>query len=316
MRQWIVVILCAMQLVACDDARDKPFQGYVEGENIYIASPFSGVLVKKYFERGQEVKKGALLFQLDNNPQKFNVGEVEDELSRAQHLLTDLNNPSRAAELAAIEAKIKQAEAKLRLASLRVKRYERLQKQQASDKDTLDAAIARHDELEYLKAQYIANLDLARQGARVEQIDAQRSMVASLVEKLAQSRWQLAQKSVYAPTDGVIFDTYFREGEFVPSQQPLASLLAPENIRIEFFVPVQSLARIKLGQKINFTCVGCREKNTAVIQYISSEAEYIPPLVYSDKNYSKLVYRIKAIIDRPMQFKPGQPVMVNVNSHE
>ncbi len=43
------------------------YQGYVEGENIYLAASSSGILVKRPVNRGQWVKKGDLIFQLDDN---------------------------------------------------------------------------------------------------------------------------------------------------------------------------------------------------------------------------------------------------------
>ncbi len=52
------------------------------------------------------------------------------------------------------------------------------------------------------------------------------------------------------------------------------------------------------------------KKNQATIRYISPKAEYIPPLVYSRENNDKLVFRVKASIEHPSQFKPGQPVCV------
>jgi len=308
MKQWIV--LGCLLLAACNGSDDHVYQGYVEGENIYLASPYSGVLTEKNYNRGQTVKKGETLFQLDENPQQLVLKQREANLKQAQKQLADLKKPKRPSEIKAIEAQISQTESQLQLAALRVKRFQKLRKQQASDQDTVDAAIARFDELGQLKKQYQANLALAKQGARDEQIKAQQAKVESLVEAVKQSQWQLAQKTINAPNDGVLFDVFYRQGEFVPNQQPIAALLAPENIRIEFFVPVRALATLALGKTLYFDCAGCAADNKAVISYISPEAEYVPPLVYSEKNYSKLVYRIKAKMVNAVQFKPGQPVIV------
>ncbi|WP_019215981.1 HlyD family secretion protein, partial [Legionella tunisiensis] len=116
--------------------------------------------------------------------------------------------------------------------------------------------------------------------------------------------------TVYAPNDGYIFDTYYREGEFVGSQQAILSLLPPNNVHIEFFVPVEALTQLRRGQEISFLCDGCMKTSQATINYISPEAQYIPPLVYSRDNNDKLVFRIKAKLRYPDEFKPGQPVSV------
>lgn len=127
-----------------------------------------------------------------------------------------------------------------------------------------------------LKLQYEANLALARLGSREDQIKAQQKQVDSLQAKLDEAQWELAQKSIFAPATGVIFDTYYHSGEFVGPQQSVLSLLTPEHIRIEFFVPLSYLGQLKVGQKISFDCDGCQKNNGAVIRYISPDAEYIP----------------------------------------
>jgi HlyD family secretion protein len=130
--------------------------------------------------------------------------------------------------------------------------------------------------------------------------------------KLEEAEWRLAQKTLIAPEDGVIFDTYYKEGEVVGDQQPVLSLLTPRNIRVEFFIPVERLSTLKLNQKIQFTCEGCPEGQQAQITYVSPQAEYVPPLVYSRENNDKLVFRVKATIVPPVQVRPGQPVQVSV----
>ena len=307
-------ILFFLSLVFCLTScnRGEHFEGYVEGENIYLASPFYGVLQKLLVQRGQHVNKGTLLFVLDPNPQLINIAQIKGELDQAQNTLTDLKKPRRLPEIAAIESQIEQTNAQISLAQIRVSRYQKLYEKNASDKDTLDAALANLRQQQDLKLQYEANLALAKLGSRDDQIKAQQSQVDSLLEKLKEAQWELDQKTLYAPASGTIFDTYFREGEFVIAQQPVVSLLTPENIRIEFFVPLTFLAKVKIGQKITFDCEGCAKNNGAVISYISPDAEYLPPLVYSRDNNANLVFRIKANINEPLSFKPGQPVVVNL----
>jgi HlyD family secretion protein len=296
----------------CNFNEKDQIEGYVEGENIYIASPFYGVLENLAVQRGDRVSKGTLLFSLDPNPQQMNINQAQADLAQALSVLADLKKPKRIQEIEAIEAQIAQTNAQITLADIRVSRYQKLVNKQASDKDSLDVALANLQQQKQLKTQYEANLALAKLGSRDDLIRAQQSQVDSLKAKIAIAQWELSQKTLYAPANGVIFDTYFRTGEYVTAQQPVLSLLTPENIRIEFFVPLEFLAKLKTGQKISFDCEGCAKNNPAVISYISPDAEFLPPLVYSRENNTKLVFRIKAQINSPVLFKPGQPVMVNL----
>lgn len=60
------------------------FQGYVEGEPIYLASPYPGLLKQLYVVRGQQVQKGLRLFQLDSNPQSLQLKETQSKYIQAK----------------------------------------------------------------------------------------------------------------------------------------------------------------------------------------------------------------------------------------
>lgn len=304
-----VLILCLF-LLACDQSNERSYQGYVVGENIYIGTSYSGILKNLAVQRGQSVNKGQLLFELDPDPQELVIKQFQADLQQAENVLKDLQNPRRTPEIEAIQAQIEQTDAQIQLAEIRVKRNSELYKKMAVDKDTFDAAVAHYNELVKLKAQYEANLRLAKLGSREEQINAQQAQIISLTAKLQEAKWELLQKTAYAPAQGIIFDTYYRVGEFVGSQQSVLSVLTPENVRLQFYVPVEELARLSTGQEITFLCYNCKQRASATIDYISPEAEYVPPLVYTRENRDKLVFRIKAHLPEFGQFKPGQPVTV------
>lgn len=302
-----LMILCISN---CSDNNPKEFQGYIEADNIYIASPYSGTLEVLAVKRGQAVNKDQLLFQLDKNPEILQVSEFKESIQQAIHLLRDLQQPKREPEIEAIKAQIEQDKANKLLTDIRLKRQQALLARGATNQDAVDEVLARYKQLEQLIIEHTANLKLAQLGSRKEQIEAQISNVERIREQFKQALWRLQQKNSKAPFAGLIFDTYFREGEFVPSQQPILSLLTPQNIHIEFFIPNTVLNTIHLGQSITFTATNYRSRSTALISYISPEAEYMPPLIYSRENNEKLVFRIQATFNEFDKYKPGQPVTV------
>jgi HlyD family secretion protein len=185
-----------------------------------------------------------------------------------------------------------------------------LYKKQAVDLDHLDETKTYQQQLLASKAQSIANYELAQLGARIDQIKSQQARLKQAKMALMIGEWKARQKIIESPADGIIFDTYFQQGEYVPDAKPIASLLPIDGVRIEFFVSARDLARLELNQTVYFTCEGCAKTNEALIEYISPEAEYTPPLVYTRENSDKIVFRIKANIKRPQSFKPGQPVTI------
>ena len=113
-----------------------------------------------------------------------------------------------------------------------------------------------------------------------------------------------------APISGVVQQIYFREGETVPAQRPVISILPPGNMKVRFFVPETELAKLKIGQEVRVTCDGCAADLTAKIYFIATQAEYTPPVIYSQDERSKLVYLIQARPAKPENLRVGQPVSV------
>src|SRR5438132_5047374 len=75
---------CALLLLllvgGCSDPPTNRFQGYVEGEFVYVASPLAGQLETLSVDRGQEVTTGQPLFALDETAEKAAREQIEAAL--------------------------------------------------------------------------------------------------------------------------------------------------------------------------------------------------------------------------------------------
>jgi len=110
----------------------------------------------------------------------------------------------------------------------------------------------------------------------------------------------------------LVQDTLYVQGEWVPAGSPVISLLPPENIKIRFFVTEKGLGGLRLGQTVKISCDSCGPAINANISYVSPQAEYTPPVIYSKENRSKLVFLIEAKTSPvdAIKLHPGQPVDV------
>ena len=139
------------------------------------------------------------------------------------------------------------------------------------------------------------------------------SALASLRVAEAQvntSQTRLARRRMNAPIAGTIQQIYFREGETVPAQRPVISILPPGNMKVRFFVPEPELPKLKVGEDVRVTCDGCVSDLIAKIYFIATMAEYTPPVIYSLDERSKLVYLIQARPNKPDSLRVGQPVSI------
>ena len=128
--------------------------------------------------------------------------------------------------------------------------------------------------------------------------------------RLNSTRTRLARRRVASPAAGTVQEIYFRVGETVPAGRPILSLLPPENARVRFFVPQATLPAIHIGERINVSCDGCPSGLVARINFISTQAEFTPPVIYSQEERSRLVFRVEAIPERADALRVGQPVSV------
>jgi HlyD family secretion protein len=312
-------ILCFLLLLAflinsCSQTPQDYFQGYIEGEYVLVASPIGGRLDSLTVSRGQNVARGEPLFVLEHAREEALVSEAERGVAKAENILADLNKGKRPSEISAVEARLEQTRASSALSRDEFERRQLLFRTDSIPQEELDRARTEMERNASLVAEVNAELATAQLGARPDLQDAARSDLDAARSRLQQARWQLDQKSQAAPAAGFVFDTFFSEGEFVPAAYPVVSLLPPVNVKIRFFVPEEVLAGLAIGAKVSVSLDGRKDSLQADITYISPQAEYTPPVIYSRDTRAKLVFMIEAAPDSNTAagLHPGQPVDVRL----
>lgn len=299
-------------LAGCGDHGPRPWQGYVEGEFVYVASSQAGTLTTLSVTRGQQVKAGDALFDLESTFELAAQAHARETLASAEAQLRDLDTGKRPDEIAVATAQLKQAVA-VRDRSLA--QFDRDQAQYAAGgiaREQLDASRADARSSAARVQELQSSLAVARLPGRDAQRQAQAAQVAVARASLAQADWQLAQKHPVASAAGRVYDTMYRVGEWVPAGNPVVQLLPPGNIKVRFFVPEADLGRLRAGQTVHIACDRCGAGVSAHITYVAHQAEYTPPVIYSNDTRDKLVYLIEAhpATDDAVKLNPGQPVQV------
>jgi HlyD family secretion protein len=255
--------LAAIFIAGCSSNSSNVFQGYIEGEYVYMASPLGGALTNLAVARGDEVKAGQMLFELERGSEAAAVQQAEKNLA--------------------------QAKANLALSEAEFARRQQLRN---------DQGVISAEELDQTRAQR----------------DADQAQVESQTAALDKARWSFDQKQQFAPTNALVQDTLYRVGEWVAAGNPVVELLPPANIKVRFFVPQAALPRIKPGQTVSVTFDGGPHPYSATVNFISTQAEFTPPVIYSRENRAKLVFMIEAKFSPAdaADFRPGQPVDVRL----
>ena len=311
----VLVVLAALALASCSRSVSSGYQGYLEGEFIYLASPLAGRLEKLAVQKGTQVSAGTPLFSLEQGAEMATLREAAERLRQSQARLADLKKGQRPSELATLDARLAQANTAAEQATLELERATKLHQTTVLSDDDFDRIRLNQQAAIKRVAELAAQLDTAQLGARVDTIAAAEAEISAAQAAVDRAGWAVAQKSQTAPRAGLIYDTLYREGEFVTAAAPIVSLLPPENIKVRFFVPEAEFGALKAGGTIKVSLTGRADPLEAHISYLSLKPEYTPPILYNRENRSKLVFMIEAVFADPAAARdlhPGQPVDVTL----
>ncbi len=276
MKAWnsYLIIFLSLLISSCSRHSEKQAQGYIEGRYTYMATSVSGVLEQLLVNRGDQIQKGQTLFVLEAQPESDAYQAAVENYNQLVSARDAIN-------------------ANLIYAKITFERNKILVPKGAIQQSALDNARSNYQALTAQLAQANAN-------------------IAGAFAQLTQAKWTSGQKIITAPVDGIVFDTYYRIGEYTQAHQAILSLLAPADIKAIFYISEKYLGAIRLQDKVSVQCDGCEKNYDGHISFISPTAEYTPPVIYSNETSSKLIFRIEAEFapQDAIHLHPGQPVMV------
>jgi HlyD family secretion protein len=310
----VVLAIAVVVLAACTRSPPTGYQGYVEGEFVNVASPIAGRLDQLSVKRGDAVSVSARLYALEAASEAAAQRQAAEQLKAAEAQLADLKQGRRLPEQEVTRAQLAQAEAEEKRGATQLARDEAQFAVGGIARAQLDDARAANAVNVARVAQLRSELAVARLPSRSDQINAQAAQVAAARAALAQATWRLDQKSVLATRGGRVFDTIYREGEWVAAGSPVVRLLPPQNVKVRFFVPEAIIGGLAIGRAVTIQCDGCGADIPATLTYVSTEAEFTPPVIYSNATRSKLVFMVEArpAVENAGRLHPGAPVSVRI----
>jgi HlyD family secretion protein len=161
------------------------------------------------------------------------------------------------------------------------------------------------------KAQTAAQYDLAKNGPRKETVAQAEAKVEQARAALRAANVRLGYATVVSPLAGVVLSKNIEEGEFVAPGTPVVTVADVHKVWLRAYIEESQLGKgdVKLGQKAEVSTDAYPGKvYPGRISFISEEAEFTPKQVQTEKERTRLVYRIKIDIDNPNQeLKPGMP---------
>jgi HlyD family secretion protein len=266
-------------------------------------------------QEGDLVTDGQVIAVLDQSELRAERTVVESQLAAASARLTELEAGSRSEEVAQARDALRAASERANNAGREAQRAERLFAGGAVSERVRDAAATAVEVANADRDAAAERLALVEAGPRVEQIAAQRAVVAQAAAGLARLDATLEQTVIQAPFAGRVTVRYREPGETVAAGTPVVSVANSGDRWVRIYIPGDEVGRVGLDQEARITADAFADRSYAgVVTFIADEAEFTPRTVQTTAERVKLVYRVKVRItgDTAFDLKPGLPADVRL----
>lgn len=308
---WLCAIPLAVSLFSACGEPPPLAVGYVEGEYVLLAPIENAQVREVWVRRGDHVEAGQELVALEDADARIAVAQAQAALAQAEAQLADLKLGKRPQEIAVLEAALRSGEAQASEARRVMARTQELQQRGIATNADLDRAVTTLETAEAAVGKASADLEVARLPARAEAITAAEHQAEQARAALEQARWRLSKRVITAPAAGRVNDLIRTAGDISGPSAPVVSLLPEGAVKVKLYVPEDSFARVRVGDRLALRCDGCPDGLAARVSYASPEPEFTPPVIYSLESRQKLSHLVEA---RPegdaAALKPGQIVDV------
>lgn len=305
----VAVVLRFRNDRAGEDGDVLRISGNIELTEVQVSFKSAGRVLERLVDEGQQVNRGDVVARLEDVElyQALKSAEAEEAAQAAN--LAELEAGSRRQEVAQGEALLARAEAEAARLEADYRRSRALLEKEVIPRREFDAVRAQAEQARANVRERKEALSLLRQGPRREKIAAARANHEAARARVAAAKERLSHATLVAPITGVVLSKSVEPGEQVSAGTPVVTLGDLRDCWLKGYIPETELARVKLGQRARVTVDGLPAKVfEGKVSFISSQAEFTPKSVQTQKERVKLVYRVKVALANPEQeLKPGMP---------
>ncbi|MGQ5786984.1 HlyD family secretion protein [Serratia sp. IR-2025] len=282
--------------------QDLLLQGEVDAPEVIVASKAKGRVVERLIERGDDVKSGQLIIQLDSPELMAQLRSAQATRDEAKAQLDQSLHGTREESIRNLRANLAQAEAQYRNAQNDYNRNLSVAGKGYISKSELDASRRARDTAFQQVQAAKANLDEGINGDRVELRQQYAAALRAAEENLLQIQAQSDDLQVKAPVDGEVGPIPAEVGELLNAGSPLVTLIRVPDAYFVFNLREDILAHVRKGDKVKLRVPALKDK------MIDTEVRYIAPLGdYATKRATRATgdFDLKTF---EVRLYPSQPV--------
>jgi HlyD family secretion protein len=283
--------------------------GNIEATEVDVGFKVAGRITNLSVQEGDWAERGEVIAKLDDEDLRQRLELARATLKSAQARLKKLLAGARPEELREAEAMLNQAQFDLENKQTQYERMKSLFEKHVIPKETMDNAETGYKVAKASLQNATEKYQLVKEGPRKEDIEDARAQVEQASASLKLAETQLGYAELQSPISGVVLVKSSEVGEVVNPGTSILTLADIENVWLKAYIPETELSRVKWGQEVQVTTdLRPRKTYKGRISFISSQAEFTPKQIQTEKERVTLVYRIKVDIpNSDRELKPGMP---------
>lgn len=277
--------------------------GRIEATEVDIAAKLGGRIQDVLADEGDYVSAGQVLAHMQVTTLEAQRDEADAQYQRAVAGVAsaDAQVAMRRSDREASLAQVAMRESELDAAQRRFKRSETLSKEGASSVQELDDDRARmrsaQSAVDATKAQ-VAAAAAAIDAAHTQAVGAQAAVHAAdaTVKRI---KAELDDSTLAAPRAGRIQYRIAQPGEVVGNGGKVLNMIDLSDVYMTFFVPETVAGKLAMGSEVHIVLDAAPQYVIpAHVSFVATEAQFTPKTVETASERQKLMFRVKAQIDR------------------
>lgn len=299
----LLFIFFTIILFGCSGSKTKfDAQGVFESEEVMVASELPGKLVSFNINEGDSLIQNQIIAKIDTTNLVLQKAQLAASVAALGQKLMDV-----APQIELLKNQIEVQQTQLKNLNYEKSRVENLLKSDAATKKQLDDIVFQIESLE-------KQIQVTKQQIKVQQssIGTQNRAVLSegdpMQKKMEQIQDFINKSQIPNPINGIVLNTYARQGEIVGAGKPLYKIANLETLTLRVYVTGDQLSSIKIGQTVKVLVDKDKDDYTELsgkIATIASKAEFTPKTIQTKDERANLVYAVKVLVKNDGLLKIG-----------
>lgn len=290
-------------------------QGEIEAKTVNVSSKIPGRIIRLAVEKGQFVKKGDVLAELDTPELSAKQEQVLAKIDAASAVQEKVYNGSRQEAVLAAKSKMEEAKAGYEISKKTDFRLQNLYKEGVISAQKADESKAKLQASYNLYLAAKSAYEMLSNGNRYEDKEVARASVNQAKGALKEIDSYLKENKLIAPIDGEVSEISAEEGELAGTGYPIVVLNDSSKMWATFNVRETLLSKLKQGSEIKADIPALELKNVKMkISLIAVRGNYATYKATRAKGeYDIKTFEVRAVpVEKIDGLKPGMSVILKM----